>query len=490
MAKPAKPFKYREKWRAQLTLKNGQRLTRDFPTGHYDDAVRWLAEQRANADSVHEPQLGGPTQATLAQALDLYAHLYTILKGGAPAELTRINHYLEAGGLQPLQLVKEEGGFRIEPKPRRALPRSFAAHRDERMQKRAKTYAQLAELARKPCNRIAKADIRAFMATMAQEGLSASTIQKEIALIKAMFNKAIDEWEWTTFKNPCAGIKLGGSVPRFVILSRNEREALFKALELCDNLYFWPLIKTALLTSLRRLSLLSLRWEHIDFEHRVARVGSKTGFITVPMSQTLVDVLKSVPGDQSKGYVFPISGNAVNMCWERVREKIGRPDLQFRDLRHIAATDLAKKGASSEFLRRFLQHKTSTMANIYINLTQHDMHGELDKLQRDGDIIELPPRNAADALKARQTRKTIRLVDGRRRDKESAVSDAELAVEQAPQSAVDTHQVDARGGHGAGRVSDATLAPGETDAASAPETADNVVRVQFGAARVRRAAGG
>lgn len=78
MAKPAKPFKYREKWRAQLTLKNGQRLTRDFPTGHYDDAVRWLAEQRANADSVPEPQLGGPTQATLAQALDLYAHLYQV----------------------------------------------------------------------------------------------------------------------------------------------------------------------------------------------------------------------------------------------------------------------------------------------------------------------------------------------------------------------------------------------------------------------------
>lgn len=489
MARPAKPFKYREKWRAQLTLKNGQRLTRDFPVGQYDEAVRWLAEQRANADSIHKPQLGGPTKATLAQALNLYAHLYTILKGGAEAELTRINHYLEADGLQALQLVKEDDSFKIEPKPRRALPRPFAAHREERMQKRARTYEQLAELARKPCGRITKADIRAFMVTMAQEGLSASTIQKEIALLKAMFNKAINEWEWTNFKNPCAGIKLGGSVPRFVILSKDEREALFKALAECDNLYFWPLVTATLLSSLRRGSLLELRWEQIDFEHRVARVGSKTGFITVPMSQPLVDVLKSVPGDQDKGPVFPVTNNAVDSCWERVREKIGRPDLQFRDLRHIAATDLAKKGASSEILRRFLQHKTAHMANLYINLTQHDMNGELDRLQREGDTIELPPRNAADALKARQTRKTIRLVDGKRRARENAVSEVELPVEQVLPSAVDAG-VEARGEPGAGHVSDATAVPDTSDAASAPESADNVVHVQFGAARVRRAAGG
>jgi hypothetical protein len=106
-------------------------------------------------------------EAPLAQALNLYAYLYRILKGGAEAELTRINHYLEADGLQALQLVKEDDSFKIEPKPRRALPRPFAAHREERMQKRARTYAQLAELARKPCCGISKADIRVFIATMA-----------------------------------------------------------------------------------------------------------------------------------------------------------------------------------------------------------------------------------------------------------------------------------------------------------------------------------
>jgi hypothetical protein len=149
------------------------------------------------------------------------------------------------------------------------------------------------------------------------------------------------------------------------------------------------------------------------------------------MSQPLVDVLKSVPGDQDKGPVFPVTEHAVNMCWERVREKIGRPDLQFRDLRHIAATDLAKKGASSEILRRFLPHKTPHMANLYINLTQHDMNGELNRLQREGDTIQLPPRNAADAQKARERRKTVRLVDGRRRAMEKAASEAGLPVEQA-----------------------------------------------------------
>ena len=67
----AKPFKYRGKWLAQVTLANGERPTRDFDSGEYQNAVQWMAEQLANANAEHAPELGGPTVATLAAALHL-----------------------------------------------------------------------------------------------------------------------------------------------------------------------------------------------------------------------------------------------------------------------------------------------------------------------------------------------------------------------------------------------------------------------------------
>jgi hypothetical protein len=251
---------------------------------------------------------------------------------------------------------------------------------------------------------------------MNQDGLTSSTIQKEIALLKHMFNVAINEWEWQGFRNPCMGIKLGASVIRFVILSKEERTTLFLALQECDNPYFWPLVKVALLTALRRSSLLMLQWEAIDYTNKVAYVGSKTGRITVPLSQAVIDILKHMPRDSATGPVFPMTGNAVDAAWDGVRQKIGRPDLQFRDLRHIAATDLARKGASSEFLRRFLQHKTAHMANIYINLTQHDMLDQLDALQSEFITSELPPRSTQSAEECRRAKKVIRLVRAKRSD--------------------------------------------------------------------------
>ena len=92
MAKPAQPFRYRGGWRMQVTLKNGTRPCEDFDK--YADAVQWGADQLAPAkNSQHQPELGGPTKATLAQALAFYAEHHSLLKGGVDAELNRINHY-------------------------------------------------------------------------------------------------------------------------------------------------------------------------------------------------------------------------------------------------------------------------------------------------------------------------------------------------------------------------------------------------------------
>lgn len=324
MAKTRKmpaPFQYRGRWRAQVTLANGKRPFHDFDT--LGEAQAWISDQLANANSEHEPELGGPTEATLAQALKNYAGLYTVNKGGLDSELNRINHYLAGAGMKPLRkAVDEDGKLKLEPYEPSSLPTGWQAHVDARRSLRGQTYELIGTLARKRCSVLKTVDLRRLMSTMEQEGLSHSTIQKEIALLRHMFNVAAKEWAWKGFENPAAGLKLGKSEARFVFITKEQEQALWQAIAECDNPYFWPLVVCALETTMRKSSLLAMRWDKTDLDGRIAQVGSKTGTVNIPLSQHIVNVLRDMPRHDS-GFIFPMSPNAVDMAWDGVRVKAG-----------------------------------------------------------------------------------------------------------------------------------------------------------------------
>ena len=63
-----------------------------------------------------------------------------------------------------------------------------------------------------------------------------------------MFSKAVLEWQWVGFKNPCSTIKLGKSDRRFVAMTDNQRDAVQKCLTEFDNPYLYS---TCMRTSLR-----------------------------------------------------------------------------------------------------------------------------------------------------------------------------------------------------------------------------------------------
>lgn len=388
MAKPAKPFQYRGRWRIQVTLKNGTRPFKDFDK--YDDAKDWANEQLANANTEHGPLLGGPTQATLAQALDHYARQYSITKGGVDAELNRINHYLEAVNMPLLKAVRNElGGLEISEHHRKALPDGWQQHNDARRAKRQRTYTTIAQLAGKRCSTISPADIRRFFTAMKTEGLSDSTVQKEIAMLKVVFNTAIKEWSWTGFDNPCNPIQLGKSGRRFVALSAAQQDALTEALLECDNPYFLPLVAMAKESTLRKGTLLDMTWDQVDVAERSGMLKTKTGQVKYTMSLGVQQILANLPRHPS-GKVFPMSANAVKMNWTRVREKAGLPNLQFRDLRHLGATDWVRRGLSTHQLKQVLGHTSIATAQFYVDLVGSDMQAALDAASKNGGVWQAP----------------------------------------------------------------------------------------------------
>lgn len=483
------PFKYRGKWRGTVTLPGGKRRALDFEK--YQDAKNWILQMLGEAAeaSGHEPKLGGPTVATLADALTYYASQWTVNKGGARAELNRINHYLCAAGEQRLRLHIDHKGTKSVVKDTAGhTPKAFAAYGAERLERREETYKTIARLSQRLCSKISTADLRELMSTMACEGLTPSTIQKEIALLRHVFNVAATEWSWLGFKNPCLTLKLGKSATRFVVLTTPQVHALMQAASDCDNPLVPAAIGLALDTAMRKGSLLSLDWAHINLENRTLQVDSKSGDVVLALSQTTQAILKNLP-KSAQGRVLPLSDNALNMAWEGVREKAGLPKLQFRDLRHVAATRLAKQGMSAHHLQRVLGHKTITMAQVYVNMVQSDMIDVLDKLAPLDPVLVVEP--VASDVKAEIRRRRSERITGALRQKAQALnSDSPLPEPAVPVGPVEVAATCTTSPSSPGSCSDETTVvdqppaqptttPGDASAACA-----TVLRVDFRARRV------
>ena len=184
----AKPYQIggRSGWWANPTLPDGSRPLQSFDSS--DEAAAWIADLYEAAAKNELPAVGGPNQATLAQALYKYAFLFTIVKGGAEAELTRINNYLKGGGLPALRLdVDSEGRRQVEQVPPPASAKNLEGWKeyvDARRELRADTYALIHRLGAMKCGALKTELLRELSTTMLREGLSESTVQKELALLK------------------------------------------------------------------------------------------------------------------------------------------------------------------------------------------------------------------------------------------------------------------------------------------------------------------
>lgn len=416
----ASVFRYRGKWRAQAYDKTGTRHTDDF--ANHAPAIAWGSGIESQEVSEQLPELGGPTAVNLARMIRHYAELYSAGKGGASQELTRINAYLAAAGMARLRLQKADDGTAtlIEMSPETAEASTIKGFKADLARRRAKsrlTSERRAELANKRVSAISKTDIDRLVMQMKLDGLSASTIQKEIALLKVLFNTAIARWNWVGFRNPCLGIKLGGSQMRFVRVSNQQIDRLYVALSECDSPWFWALVDAAIYLTARKASLLNLEWRDIDFDNRRATLrDSKTGTVHVPLASRIVELLQGLPHHES-GRVFPMTSNAVTLAWAGVRHKAGLKNLQFRDLRHVGGTHYAKLVKSPHILRQILGHKTIHMAQIYVNLTETDAAEHMDLCERTQGVGPMPPLPQAPPQTdiPKTSRKAQRMIDGMRK---------------------------------------------------------------------------
>ena len=182
-----------------------------------------------------------------------------------------------------------------------------------------------------------------------------STVNREVALFKHLFNLAVD---WGMAKdNPVKKVRFfKESEVSMRILSREEEEKLI--MSSCAHLR--PIIITALNTGMRLGEILDLPWNKVDFaEKKITIEHTKTGkYRVIPLNSVLLRTLQNLP--RKSRYVFCTKdGNkikAIRTAFLNALRRSGIPYCRFHDLRHTTATRLVMKGIDLPTIKEILGH--------------------------------------------------------------------------------------------------------------------------------------
>jgi integrase len=226
--------------------------------------------------------------------------------------------------------------------------------------------------------------------------ISPKTVNRELACIRHMFNKAID---WGLIKvNPIARIKLYKEEKRErVILTREEADLLI-------NLAEEP-AKTAIMITLntgaRTSEALSLKWADIDFEKNDIRIREqKTEERHVPLSRELKEHLfyKDQLSDwiiynKQSGTHYKYIRKPFNEARDKVVQKLAdrtRIDkvkkLTFYDLRHTFGTWLGETKTSPFVIMELMGHKNIETTKLYVQPREEAKRAAVELLSiRDKD---------------------------------------------------------------------------------------------------------
>lgn len=205
------------------------------------------------------------------------------------------------------------------------------------------------------------------------------TTNRDLALLKVMFTKAIDYGYAST--NPVKRVKMipeSDCARERILTPAEERTLLEKSAQ-----HFRPFLVVALNTGMRRGEILNLGWPQIDFEKRVVYViKTKSGKNRrIPMNDTLYHTLRALKTEANGAEkIYPFK--YVQGAFEKAREDADLSGLRLHDLRHTFATRLIQSGANPFTVQKILGHSTITMTMRYVHPSEDLMRDAVANLER------------------------------------------------------------------------------------------------------------
>ena len=203
-----------------------------------------------------------------------------------------------------------------------------------------------------------------------------------VALIRAMFRRAMREWEWID------------SVPAFKTYSRGEKVRVrwiteTQAERLLAELpeHQRDVVVFALATGLRQGNVLDLTWDQVHLHRRMAMVehgDTKNGdALGVPLNDLAMAVLERQQGKHETN-VFTFRGeplrSANTRAWRKALVRAGITNFRWHDLRHTWASWLRQNDVPTWVLQELGGWKSESMVRRYAHMSVKHLQPYADQL--------------------------------------------------------------------------------------------------------------
>lgn len=296
-------------------------------------AIAWAQDRERDYAPTDDPiERPAGDSLTVGELLQRYQTEVTVLKRGYASENCRINNMLG----HPVATVSVTN----------ISSRHFAEYRNNRLKK-----------------------------------VGADTVRRELTIFRHCFEIARKEWDIPVTKNPLHDIRFPAPGPaREVRLSEEGATNLYRVIETLRNRYVGSIIILAIETGMRRGELISLRWKDVDLTKGTVRLHQTKNGRPRAVPLTPRAIVEFTRLDRKGESVFPISGNAVHLSWNRIRNRAGLEGLRFHDLRHEAISRFFELGLSIPEVAAISGHRDTKMLMRYTHIRPESISKKLSLL--------------------------------------------------------------------------------------------------------------
>jgi len=237
--------------------------------------------------------------------------------------------------------------------------------------------------------------IEKYIGSRLKEKAQKSSINRELACLRKLFNKAID-WDYIQ-ENPVSRVKFFSEKNNFKerVLTQDEEERLMQE---CPP-YLIPIIIMALQTGMRKGEILGLTWNDINLEKReICIKHSKNGKIRyIPINDILFPRLLRMKNKKSESEFVFLNANTgkpltdVKKSFKSACVRSNISNLRFHDLRHTFASRLVEQGVDLITVKDLLGHSS-------VRITERYTHSNKTLKQKAVKKLQTTPEKSEDLL--------------------------------------------------------------------------------------------
>ena len=236
---------------------------------------------------------------------------------------------------------------------------------------------------------IKNSDIADYKATLYKAGRKPATVNRHLAVVKAILNKSKTEWSALAVLPTIKLDKLDNERKRW--LSPEEEQRLLEA----SAPHLRDLIIFLLDTGARKGEALNLTWQNVKLSNsprpvvhflKTKNFSARKIPLTMRVEEMFVRLKKDAPEDEKRVFLYRPHGrggkaekpgaprpfNHPNVTFNSACKRANIEDVVMHDLRHTFASRLVERGVHLITVKELLGHKSIKMTMRYAHLAPGD----------------------------------------------------------------------------------------------------------------------